>query len=261
MGSRSRRSRRALPRASRAPPARLPGAPSNPVSSTRLRSTPTCPRPIRAPTCRSRSRPAGTDGDPTSATATTHSGSTLDMGVYEPLVPTTPSGRPSGAAGAAARSRTWRSPRTASRRRPTYEADRKALRRPVYDPGLPTGPDPGRAPGRPSSGLATARRRLRSPTGRGRDQRRCPSGPTSPTRAPPTAARSPIRPRAGTRATSTPTASRSRATRSSRPASTTRSSRSPKAARGSTGSASSTTTTTSAAARSASTSRRIPASW
>ncbi len=117
------------------------------------------------------------------------------------------------------------------------------------------------APGRSSSGIAAvgaAHGRLAGP---GRDQLLARLVEQARTRPPPTAARSPIRARAGTRATSTPTASRNRATRSSRPASTTPSSRSPRAARGSTGSASSTTTTTSAAARSASTSRPTRASW
>ena len=63
MGSRSRRSRRALPRASRAPPATC-RALLNPVSSTRLRSTPTCPRPIGRLPAGPVHSPAGNDGDP-----------------------------------------------------------------------------------------------------------------------------------------------------------------------------------------------------
>ena len=113
-------------------------------------------------------------------------------------------------------------------------------------------------------GRARDRRGRRAPRPTGRSGSRPaprPTGRTTRTRSPPTAARSPIRARAGTRATSTPTASRNLATRSSRRASTTPSSRSPRAARGSTGSASSTTTMTSAAARSASTSPPTRASW
>ena len=185
-------------------------------------------------------------------------GTTLDVGVYEPAA--------AGAVPGPAERRGWSgsavrdlaiavngfSPPA------VYEADRKAYVRGYTTRAYQPGPIP---PGRwtvelgiaavaaPSVGYAVRVETTRTAT-----------GPTTRTRPCPRARLPPTRARAGTPATSTPTASRSPATPRSRPAWTTRSSRSRPAAPGSTSSASSTTTTTSAAASSAGTSPAIRAS-
>ena len=146
------------PRASRAPSARLPGDPTrrDDVVNANFGRRQRVRRPSRAPTCRSRSR---SRREPPAIRIRycydTPAGTTLDMGVYEPLMPDDPCPvRPSGAAGAAARSRTSRSPRTASRRRrPTRPTARRYVAR-LHDPRLPTGPAPAGAAGPPSSGIA-----------------------------------------------------------------------------------------------------------
>ena len=187
------------------------------------------------------------------------SGSTLDMGVYEPLLR-----RHDARAGRAPRLERQRGQGPGDRRERLLAAGHLRVRpQGVHVPA--TRPAPisqarsRRGPGPPSSASpssALPRSTTRSTS------RRPPIriGRTTPTRAPSTAAPSRTRARAGTRATSTRTASRSRATRSCRRASTMPSSPSPRAVPGSTGSASSTTTTTSSAARSASTSPHTRAS-
>ena len=185
------------------------------------------------------------------------SGTTLDMGVYQPAGGGVPGpAQRRGWSGSAVRDLAIAvngfSPPS------VYEADRKAYvhgyTTRAYQPGpLPPGQWTAElgiaAVGGPSVGFD-----LRVETTSSPDWSNDPYAPAAQGAPPPT------RTRAGTRATYTLTASRSRAMPRCRRASSTRSARSPRAAPGSTSSASSTTTTTSPAARSASKRPLIPAS-